>query len=516
MTDSCANGESRPLYVETRNETSYRQILKSSTIIGGSQIINAIFGLLRTKAIALIIGPSGVGLLSTYQSLTQLASTMASFGLQTSGVREIAKDFGADDWNELAKTTQIVRRLCWCTGLLGLVLMLLLAPYLSKATFGNGEHAWPLSVLAITILINNVTTAQNVIIHGTRRVSDLAKINIFASLASTAISIAIYLGLGIKGMVPVLLLVSMVNLVVNVWFANKVKLASVEVTWVETWLWARRLIPFGLAMVVNGLATEGVAYGTRLMVISQLGLDGVGIYTAAFVLSGLFVQFVLQAMGADFYPRLTAASADHRQMTKLINEQTEIGILLAFPGLLGTMIFAPYLINLLYTSEFSRAAHLLQFFALGCYGKVLSWPLGFSMLAKGQAKLFAATEFAFNLLHLSLIAVGLHTYGLNGIAIAFAMLYAIYPLALYQINKRTIGFTWSGHNTRLIYSTTTLLLMVLFACSFGLNDLTLLGLTATLLAVTGICLYKLNRATAILNALTRRLASIKRHLFPNK
>jgi PST family polysaccharide transporter len=57
--------------------SSYGQILKSSSIVGGAQAINYVVGLLRTKAVALLLGPSGVGLVGLYVSAIGLVGTFA-------------------------------------------------------------------------------------------------------------------------------------------------------------------------------------------------------------------------------------------------------------------------------------------------------------------------------------------------------------------------------------------------------------------------------------------------------
>jgi PST family polysaccharide transporter len=64
-------------------------------------------------------------------------------------------------------------------------------------------------------------------------------------------------------------------------------------------------------------------------------------------------------MGADYYPRLTGVAHDHAAVNRLVNEQTEIGLLLAVPGLLATLALAPWIIRLFYTSEFLPAVELL-------------------------------------------------------------------------------------------------------------------------------------------------------------
>ena len=46
----------------------------------------------------------------------------------------------------------------------------------------------------------------------------------------------------------------------------------------------------------------------------------------------MYVGFILQAMGSDFYPRLTAVADDHAECNRLVNEQAQIGLLLAGPA----------------------------------------------------------------------------------------------------------------------------------------------------------------------------------------
>lgn len=46
----------------TEANASYRRILKSTSVIGGASVINIGIGLLRSKVLAVLLGPAGVGL----------------------------------------------------------------------------------------------------------------------------------------------------------------------------------------------------------------------------------------------------------------------------------------------------------------------------------------------------------------------------------------------------------------------------------------------------------------------
>ena len=61
---------------------TYGQILKSSALIGGSSVLNLGIGMVRTKAMAVLLGPAGFGLMGLYGSIADLAVSIAGYGHQ--------------------------------------------------------------------------------------------------------------------------------------------------------------------------------------------------------------------------------------------------------------------------------------------------------------------------------------------------------------------------------------------------------------------------------------------------
>jgi antigen flippase len=470
---------------------SYSQIVKSSSIIGGSQAINLLIGLVRTKLIAILIGPSGIGLMAIYQSIIGLASVIAGIGINTSGVREVALYHGNGDAVGVGKTVRILQRVSWFTGIAGMLLLAVLAPWISELSFGSRDYAWPIAILGMTIFLGNVSAGQVAVIQGTRRIGDIARISIWTALLGALFSIGFCFWLGIEGLVPSLVSLALATVCISTWFGRKVPIENVSVTWAETWNGFWSLIQFGIALVISGLMVTGVAYATRLMIQSSYGLSGVGIYSAAFALSGMFVNFVIGAMGSDFLPRLSAAANDNRRLSQLINEQTEIGLLLAFPGLLATLVLTPLVVQVFYTSDFSDATILLKWFVLGCIGRVVSWPMGYSMQAKKQSWLFVSTEIVFNLLHLFLVWVGIRSFGVSGPGIAFALIYVLYTLTLWVLTRYTLDFRPSKEVVRLL-SLVVLSSTSLFGLSLLLTERSFLILGCVfVLAVSVWCLKQI-------------------------
>lgn len=499
-------------------DKSYVQILKASSIMGGAEGINLLLGMVRVKFVAVFIGTTGVGLISSFGALQGFIGTLAGLGLQSSAVREIAAAVGRGDEQAVGRAVLALRRLCWLTGLAGMAAMMLLAPSLSQLTFGHRDYTIDIVALGVIILFGNLSGGQLALIQGMRRIGDMARANIFGAATGTVAAVGLYATLGLRGVIPTLVAVSAIQLALSFHFARKVPVPAVSLTWRETFVEANGMVRLGLVMMWNGLMGSAVAYITIALITQHEGTQAVGLYSAAFALSGMFVSFVLSAMGADYYPRLTAVASDKPAMVSMVNEQTEIGLLLALPGLLATMALAPWILQIFYTREFLSAAELLQWFILGCLGRVISWPLGFVMLALGKGRWFLLTETSFNLIHVALVAAGLQLYGIEGVAIAFVFMYVSYIAAVLLVSRRLIGFKWSSECTRLGLLSLPLL-GVIFTSSrlLPLWPATWLGLSLTFIGSV-LCLRGLVALVGsehrIVGAITR-LPGGKLLLFPN-
>jgi PST family polysaccharide transporter len=243
--------------------------------------------------------------------------------------------------------------------------------------------------------------------------------------------------------------------------------------------------------MIAGLATTVTAYAARTIILRNIGIESLGIYQAAYAISGYMVNFVLGAMGADFYPRLAGVSGNHEEMVRLVNEQTEIGLLLAAPVVVALLGLAPLLITLLYSAEFGSAVGLLRWFVMGCFLRVIAWPMGFVLLAKGSKYWFLSSEILFNAFHIIFILLGISWLGLEGAAVAFFLMYVLYVFAVRFIAGKLIGFSWNNDVKRLI-ATQVLLVGIAFVATLIPSIALSLTLGSILSIFTGIyCLRQL-------------------------
>jgi PST family polysaccharide transporter len=423
--------------------------LKSSALIGGSSIFNIGLGMVRTKAIALILGRSGVGLFGIYGSINDLTRSIAGMGVNSSGVRQIAEAVGTGDAQRLARTATILRRVAFCSGTIGALLLLVLSRPISWLTFKDYDHTGSVALLALAVFFWDVSQGQAALVQGMRRIADLARMSVLGAFFGTLFSIPIVYFYHENGVVPSLVCVAAMGILTSWWYARKIKIDRVTLTIQQAREEIFSLLRLGVVFMTTGMMPLGAGYLVNIMMLRKFDLAAVGCYQAASVLGLQYVGFITQAMGADFYPRLTAVASDHKECNRLVNEQVEVGLLLAAPGVIATLTFAPLVIWLFYSSAFMPAVEILRWICLGMMMRVASWPMAFVLVARGERKLYFWTELLANGLFIALVWAGLSIFGLKGSGIAFFSLYFVYWLGVYLIVRRLSGFRWSAANRQL-------------------------------------------------------------------
>jgi antigen flippase len=440
--------------VSDAGKHTYGQILKSSAVIGGSSAIKIGLGMVRTKAMALLLGPAGVGWMGLYENISNLAQTIAGVGINTSGVRQIAEAAGTGDTHRIARTVTTLRRVAVLLGAMGALLLVIFCRPVARFSFNDDQHAGAVALLAVAVFFGAVTGGQMALVQGMRRIRDLALTNLFGAIYGTVFSIGlVYLfwrsGNATAGVVPALVCVAGMAIVTSWWYSRKIKVERVKMHFSDVRQEVSELLRLGFVFMATTVFAFGAGYLIRRMVLQNISADAAGYYQSAWSLGGMYIGIILQSMGADFYPRLTAVARDNRECNRLVNEQSEVSLLLAGPGVMGTLTLAPLVIQVFYSSKFGPAVELLRWVCLGMLLRVVTWPMGYILLAKGARKPFFWSELAGAVFQVGLVWLLLPRFKLLGTGIAFCGSYFLYWIMIYQIVRSVSGFRWSPASKRI-------------------------------------------------------------------
>lgn len=406
--------------------------------------------MVRTKVIAVLLGPGGIGLEAIFDSVVTFARTLFELGIGSSGVRQIAAAVGVGDEERISRTVFTLRRICIFLGVVGTPSLFLARDFVSRLAFGSGEQATNIGILSVILLLGTVAAGQSALLQGMRRIGDLAKANILGTLLGAIVSIPIVLAWGRDGIPYYMVAAAGTSLLVSWIYARRIRIQTVAATAAEVFRETSSLLRLGLAFLSSALMSTGALFLLRVMVAREYSAEGAGQFQAASALSMVYVGFILQAMGTDFYPRLTAVASDNVRCNQLVNEQAEISLLLALPGVLGTLAFAPWVVKVFYSGQFDIAAQILCWQMAGNFLRIVSWPMGFILLAKGKGALFVLTDALAWAMYVTLAWVGLRWFGLPGIGMAFFGLYLFHVLLIALVVGWCSGFLWSAMNQRLL------------------------------------------------------------------
>lgn len=437
--------------------------------------------MLRMKAAAMILGPAGVGLFGLLQQIMTTASSIAGLGMSSSGTRQIAEASGKSDEGLLLDTRHALFMATNAMALSGGVVVWLLREPIASYALNDPTKSGLVGGLAIGVTLSTAAIAQMSLLNGLRKVGHLARINILSAVTSTLIGIPALVLLGETGLLVMIIAVPFSNYVFGRLYASGFAKGRHHHTTIEalTTQW-HKLLKLGGAFMLAGVVVMVGQLLVRTLVQRELGEAELGYYVAAWTISMTYIGFALNAMSTDYYPRLTSVVGNNVATNNLINEQTEVALLLTAPIFTAMMTLGPWVIELLYSKDFLPADQVLRWQILGDIIKVISWPLGFLILAAADGKKFMATESISVATFLGVVILTMPSMGIVATGASFVAMYAVYLPAVYLLARKRTGFHWNRAVLFKAFLLFSACLSIFIASKFNDSATLALGLPVTL------------------------------------
>lgn len=428
-------------------DDSYSHVLKYTGVFGGVQGLNVLVGLVRNKFVAMLLGPGGMGLVSLFNTTVQLLSQATNLGVATSAVRHISEYYDAGDEVQTVHYVKVVRGWCLLTALLGMLVCVVLGPFLNHATFSWGDHTLHFVLLAPAIGMLAITGGETAILKGTRQLGALAVVQITAALVSLAIAIPIYYMFNQTGIVPVIVLMAFVTMCATLWFSQRVfpwRLRGAKGVLGE----GMEMVRLGVAFTLAGIVGSGAEMFVRSYLNVVGNLDMLGLYNAGYMLTITYAGMVFSAMESDYYPRLSSVNHDVLATNQVVNRQMEVSLLIVAPMLTVLIVLLPILIPQLLTSEFLPVVPMAQVAALAMFFKVLTMPVAYITLARGLAVTYLMLETVYFLVFVVLVVLGYQLWGLLGTGVAITLAHVFDYLMINVYAYKKYGYRMSAAVSR--------------------------------------------------------------------
>lgn len=411
-------------------ESGYDRILKYTGVFGGVQTLANLITLVKSKLVAHFIGPAGMGIAYAFNRTIDLVSKTTDLGISFSAVKTIAEKMPdgveseevseeASPADALARELVVVRSWSLWLGIIGTVACFLLAPLFSRLSF-DGDYSYTLSfrLLALVVGCTSVTGAERAILKGTHQLKQLAVNQMAVVLATLVVAVPMYMWKGMQGIVPVLVLTALCTLVLTCVcsfraFPYRVSLFSKKIFSDGSYI-----VRLGLNYTIAGFLGSGVLFLVSSYMLEHGTAEDVGFYSNAVILASYLSMLVFSAVETDFYPRLSAVNKDRDASCRLVNEQTEVLVLLTAPLVAVFIVFLPIIIPLLLKRSFLPMLGCAVWAALALFFTALTRPLSFMSLSRGDSFTYLLQELFYDLFMAAAVIVGYREGGLQWAGIA--------------------------------------------------------------------------------------------------
>lgn len=469
--------------------SSHRQILRATSIIASSSVANLLIGLVKTKAAALILGPVGIGQIGLLINLLTTAATFAGLGVSMAAVRQIAATKGSANarvalfWQSIA------------LGAVGGMVVYALRLPLAQFVLNSAESASAVGWLGLAVAMTVVSAAQLALLNGLRRLGDLARAQILGAVVGAVLGLCALWIWRSDGMTAFVISGPLGMMLGGFLFTMRLPSPFRGVEWRQVGRDMLAMIRLGIPLMLGGLVAPLGLLSVRALVVDHLGPVRLGEFTAAWTISVTYLAVVLQAMGSEYFPRLSEKIGDVAATRTHVDRQTEISLLLALPILLAMQAAAPLVLNLLYSSQFTAGSAMLRWLIVADVLKLASWPMAFLILAQGRGVTFMLLEIATAAILPAITWVLIGQYGIFGIGIAYFVMYGFYLIATLSFAWSSIGFPWGKTSIQLV--------------CWGVVMTTLTGLSASYSGILGSAVAVMATAVVAVVAMRRFDLSIR-------
>jgi PST family polysaccharide transporter len=436
-------------------------MLKSTSTLAGAKVVTILISIIRTKILAILLGPSGFGAVSLVVASTDLARVAFTCGLDGATARKVAEAATDPDPRKLDHAYRVSSRTALLVGVLAGMALASASPFLSVSILGDVTKFWWFGFGAISLIFTPRLGVQLAFLQGLRQSSSLAICQIIVSLAGAAINILLVAWLGVIGGIITLLPLAAISLTVHHAFLKRhrpdIEASSrIPATVGDSF----RLLKLGSGFAINGIWLAASGWLNLLFISHFYGTAEatrqIGLYNAASTMSNLYIGILISAMATEFYPGLVQTVHDRPAMNRLLNQQTTLSIAIGVPITLGMLILAPWILGLLYTREFMPGAELMRWMLAGMAIRFASCPPGFTLLAAGSPGILVASELAMGTITITLSYVFLQIFGLTGIGMAVVSANLLYLAGVSWVIYQ-MGIHWNAHTVRILVETLVVL-----------------------------------------------------------
>lgn len=428
----------------------YQHTIKYLGIFGGAQGFSMLLNMLRTKITSVLLGVAGQSIIAISNRTIQMFSDCTGLSLAFSAVRRMSDAYENCDDTVVGHCVKVVRSIAFLTGLLGMLLMLAVTPFISEWIFRGSSDYYltKLLLLSTVVMLMAISNGEIAILRGTRRLNKVAIYSLATSIISLAISVPLYLFVGLGGIFPAIFATAFLQMCVLLYFTlphYRYKVSPFSLNLLREGV---DMVKMGAGYIFASILTSSAMW-LICALLSDLGNgESAGLFSAGFVMITLLPGILFAALDSEYYPRLSGVAAKTDIRNAMVNEQVEVQLLVQAPLLMAFVVAMPLLVPLFYDAEFVLAIAMAQFAMFGMFMRTMTYPISFLPLVNNDTLVFVVLESAYNILLVTLVVLGFLYDGYMGVGVGIAVAHTVDFVVVYSVARFKYGMRLSVEAVR--------------------------------------------------------------------
>lgn len=372
------------------------------TLLGAAAL--AVTGALRTKGLAVTLGPAGLGSYGQAWALAQYAGAVGGLGVGLAATKMVAERAERQDGAGVLRVVPLTFWLPLFGGVILLLAAVALAGPISRALFGRID-LWLVLVASLSIPFVALQAPKQHVLQGLEDARGQAAVSAAYGAIFTVAAVVGALVAGAQGAVVGLLVgnVAFVGLYLGRErvLLRPYRLGEAVKTRVRTLPRLRgpeasELLRLGFLSTLVLAMTAVADIFVRSLIQGGFGDVAAGHWFALFLLSSQFIGVVTGSLSYFTAPMIarTREAGDRAMTSRVLNDSLRLTFVLMFPLLVAMALAREPLIDILFSPSFAPIVPDLPIMLAADALRLVAWTLGVALVPLGLSRAWVSIAFA--------------------------------------------------------------------------------------------------------------------------
>lgn len=363
-------------------------------------MVSFFLGIAATKIVSVFMGTSGMALLGSFKNFTAMFKSMSTLGINNLVVKLVV-----ENKNDKKELSIIYSTFFWVFLTISVVLgtvVLVFSGFIADFLFFNNRYIIPIQFFGLLLPLVVINAFWMAIYNGLEEFKKIVFIQIVSNILVFGLTAFLIWKQNIYGGLLSVAMSELLLVLVTFLFVRRDKsYFQFDLQRIIYKKYFDAILKFSSMALLSAVIIPMTLMLIRNHIVNQFSIDEAGIWDAVNRLSGFYMMIFSSGLSLYYMPKLTSLKTDD-EFKEELKSYFNIFVPLFVIMLIMVFLFKGIIIDLAFTTEFSRIKGVLIWQLLGDLLRIMTLAFGYQIVAKAMIKKYFILEITFNLLYLFL------------------------------------------------------------------------------------------------------------------